>query len=428
MAEQAGFGVVADKMQTIIKVIGVGGGGCNAVRSMYNEGLEGVTLAVCNTDSQALSESPVPVKLMLGEGLGAGGFPEVGRSEAEKNLSDIASLLDDGTKMVFVTASLGGGTGTGAAPVVAKVAKDRGILTVGVVTIPFFFEKRLKIIKALKGLEELRKNVDALLIINNERLCDVYADSDMSLREAFKRADNILKDAVKGIAELVTSHSDGNINLDFRDVESTIRNGGGAIMSIGRASGKHRVEKAIVDALDSPLLYGNDVGKAQRILFNIYASDEHPIIVREMKEIDDFFSHLDSDIEVIWGTSTDDTLGEDAKVTILATGTEMQSYCIAPAGQQADDSGYYERQISKVYRTFAEAVEPPTEAAAPEASPAETVLPEAAPAEAAPEEGDPAEGPADKPADEPRPVLRSSGNSLKEKFMQWVNEIMNDDE
>ena len=241
-------------MQGIIKVIGVGGGGCNAVRNMYEEGIEGVTLAVCNTDSQSLSRSPVPVKLMLGtSGLGAGANPELGQREAETNISDIEKLLSDGsTKMVFVTAGMGGGTGTGAAPVVAGVAKQLGLLTVGVVTIPFYFEKKRKIIKALKGVEKMRKNVDALLIVNNERLCDVYADSDLSVKEAFQRADNILMDAVKGIAELITMPSDGGIKSDFRDVETTMKNGGGAIMAMGRASGEHRVEKAIMNALDSP--------------------------------------------------------------------------------------------------------------------------------------------------------------------------------
>ena len=188
---------VEDKMQGIIKVIGVGGG-CNAVRNMYNEGVEGVSYAVLNTDSQSLSRSPVPVKLMLGaSGLGAGADPDKGKKEAETNISDIERLLNDGTKMVFVTAGMGGGTGTGAAPVVAAVARKMGLLTVSVVTIPFYFEKKRKIIKALKGVDELRKNVDTLLIVNNERLCDVYADSDLSVKEAFQRADNILMDAVK---------------------------------------------------------------------------------------------------------------------------------------------------------------------------------------------------------------------------------------
>ena len=346
------FPVVKNQMDGIIKVIGVGGGGCNAVRNMYDEGVEGVTYAVCNTDSQSLAKSPVPVKVMLGEtGLGAGANPELGRKEAESNVEDIKKLLSDGTKMVFVTAGMGGGTGTGAAPVIAGVAKGLGILTVGVVTIPFYFEKKRKIVKALKGVDELRKNVDALLIINNERLCDVYADSDITVKEAFQRADNILKDAVKGISELITVHSDGSINLDFRDVETTMRNGGGAIMAMGRASGEHRVERAILDALDSPLLYGNDIGKAKRILFNIYSSEEAPIFVREMQEIDDFFDQLDPNIDVIWGTSTDDTLGIDAKVTILATGLEddLRKERKEERGYSSGDN-YYEELIPKLYK------------------------------------------------------------------------------
>ena len=345
------FGPVENKMQGIIKVIGVGGGGCNAVRNMYNEGVDGVSYAVCNTDSQSLSRSPVPVKILLGEsGLGAGGNPVLGRSEAETNVQDIERLLSDGTKMVFVTAGMGGGTGTGAAPVVASVAKEMGMLTVGVVTIPFYFEKKRKIIKALKGVEELRKNVDALLIVNNERLCDVYADTEISVKDAFRRADNILMDAVKGIAELITLPSDGGIKSDFRDVEATMKNGGGAIMAMGRASGERRVEKAIVNALDSPLLYGNDIGRAKRILFNIYSSDEHPIFVQEMLQIDDFFDQLDPDIDVIWGTATDDSLGEDAKVTILATGLEddLRKEVEQDAHQGEDD--FYEDLIPKLYK------------------------------------------------------------------------------
>ena len=349
--ELINFGPVEDKMQGIIKVIGVGGGGCNAVRNMWNDQIQGVTYAVCNTDSQSLSRSPVPVKIMLGEsGLGAGANPELGKQEAEANISDIEKLLSDGTKMVFVTAGMGGGTGTGAAPVVAGVAKKRGLLTVGVVTIPFYFEKKRKIIKALKGVDELRKNVDALLIVNNERLCDVYADSDLSVKDAFQRADNILMDAVKGISELITMPSDGGIKSDFRDVETTMKNGGGAIMAMGRASGQHRVEKAILDALDSPLLYGNDIGKAKRILFNIYASDEHPIFVRELQEIDDFFDQLDPNIDVIWGTATDDSLGEDAKVTILATGLEDELRSGVQQDVHRNEDDFYEDLIPLLYK------------------------------------------------------------------------------
>ena len=344
------FPEVRDQMQGIIKVVGVGGGGCNAVNNMYKEGVDGVTYAVCNTDSQSLSRSPVPVKIQLGEGLGAGGDPEKGKNEAVNTIDTIQKLLADGTKMAFVTAGMGGGTGTGAAPVVAGVAKDMGILTVGVVTIPFSFEKKRKIVKALKGVKEMRKNVDALLIVNNERLCDVYSDAEIPLKEAFLRADNILMDAVKGISELITLPSDGGIKSDFRDVETTMKNGGGAIMAMGRASGEHRVASAIINALDSPLLYGNDIGKAKRILFNIYASDEHPIFVKELQEIDDFFDQLDPNIDVIWGTATDDTLGGDAKVTILATGMEDSLKEEVKTDVYRNDDEYFESLIPLLYK------------------------------------------------------------------------------
>ena len=349
------FVVVEDLSQSIIKVVGVGGGGCNAVRNMYNEHVTGVSLVACNTDSKSLAPSPVPVKLMLGEGLGAGGKPEKGRSEAEMNIDDIRKLFDDGTKMVFVTASMGGGTGTGSSPVVARVAKELGLLTIGVVTIPFYFEKKAKIIKALRGVDELRKNVDAMLIINNERLCDVYADTPVSVKEAFARADSILKDAVMGISELITVYSDGGIMLDFRDVETTMRNGGGAIMATGRASGDKRVERAIKNALESPLIYGSDISHAKRILFNIYSSDEMPVMVPEMQEIDDFFDSLNPEIEVIWGLSTDNGLGEEVKVIILATGME-ENYEV---DDELKDDDYYESLITKLYKPITKPLEGP---------------------------------------------------------------------
>jgi cell division protein FtsZ len=292
---------------------------------------------------------------MLGEGLGAGGKPEKGRSEAEMNIDDIRKLFDDGTKMVFVTASMGGGTGTGSSPVVARVAKELGLLTIGVVTIPFYFEKKAKIIKALRGVDELRKNVDAMLIINNERLCDVYADTPVSVKEAFARADSILKDAVMGISELITVYSDGGIMLDFRDVETTMRNGGGAIMATGRASGDKRVERAIKNALESPLIYGSDISHAKRILFNIYSSDEVPVMVPEMQEIDDFFDSLNPEIEVIWGLSTDNGLGEDVKVIILATGME-ENYEV---DDELKDDDYYESLIPKLYKPIEKPLEEP---------------------------------------------------------------------
>ena len=403
------FPEVKDQMQGSIKVVGIGGGGCNAVRNMYNEGVEGVTYAVCNTDSQSLSRSPVPVKIQLGAGLGAGGEPEVGKQEAESNLDGIKSLLSDGTKMVFITAGMGGGTGTGAAPVVAGVAKDMGILTVGVVTIPFAFEKKRKIIKALKGVDELRKNVDALLIVNNERLCDVYSDSDISMKEAFVRADNILMDAVKGISELITLPSDGGIKSDFRDVETTMRNGGGAIMAMGRAGGDHRVEKAILNALDSPLLYGNDIGRAKRILFNIYASDEHPIFVRELQEIDDFFDQLDPNIDVIWGTATDDSLGEDAKVTILATGMEDHLEAEVKADVHSNEDDYYEDLIPKLYKPLKKV---PTMGTVIKQQEIEF-------------EVEPAPEPEPTPAPEPEPEPEKEEPTILEKWKRWLNNLMN---
>ena len=417
-------------MQGIIKVIGVGGGGCNAVRNMYNDQIQGVTYAVCNTDSQSLSRSPVPVKIMLGQsGLGAGANPELGKKEAEANIADIETLLSDGTKMVFVTAGMGGGTGTGAAPVVASVAKKMGMLTVGVVTIPFYFEKKRKIIKALKGVDELRKNVDALLIVNNERLCDVYADSELSVKEAFQRADNILMDAVKGISELITMPSDGGIKSDFRDVETTMKNGGGAIMAMGRASGEHRVERAILDALDSPLLYGNDIGKAKRILFNIYSSDTHPIFVRELQEIDDFFDQLDPNIDVIWGTATDDTLGEDAKVTILATGLENELRSEQHQDIHRNEDDYYEDLIPQLYKparveTMGKMIGKEQEldfkveqAQEPEPAAPEPVVEQPAVTEPEPE---PKEEPKEEPMEEPKQ------QTIVEKWKGWLNSLMKD--
>ena len=435
------FGHVEDKMQGIIKVVGVGGGGCNAVNNMYKEGVEGVTYAVCNTDSQSLSRSDVPVKIQLGEGLGAGGDPERGRNEAENTLDSIKKLLSDDTKMVFVTAGMGGGTGTGAAPVVAGVAKSMGLLTIGVVTIPFYFEKNRKIIKALKGVEEMRKNVDALLIVNNERLCDVYSDAEIPLKEAFLRADNILMDAVKGISELITLPSDGGIKSDFRDVETTMRNGGGAIMAMGRASGEHRVEKAIMNALDSPLLYSNDIGKAKRILFNIYASDEYPIFVRELQEIDDFFDQLDPNIEVIWGTATDDSLGEDAKVTILATGMEDRLKKEVQMDVHTNEDAYYEDIIKGLYKpvvrtphTMANVItqteldfkvepakepEPAVVAPAPEPEPQPEPQPEPEPDTQTEPEPEPL--PESEPSSEPEPA---SDQKVLDKWRTWLNGFM----
>ena len=426
------FGQTEDTTKNIIKVIGVGGGGCNAVKNMYSEGIVNVSFAVCNTDSQSLSKSPVPVKIMLGKsGLGAGANPEVGRSEAQNTQEDIKRLLDDGTKMAFVTAGMGGGTGTGAAPVIAGIAKSMGILTVGIITIPFYFEKRKKIVKALQGVEEMRKNVDALLIVNNERLCDVYADSEITVKDAFKLADKVLSDATKSISELITV--EGTINLDFRDIETTIKSGGGAIMAMGRASGEGRVQNAILNALDSPLLYGSDISNAQRILFNIYTSSKHPIFVREMREIDAFFDELNPDIKVIWGLSDDDSLDEDAKVTILATGLnneladEIQDNPVTTTKDEDD----YQRIIDKLYHPIRDDFQSREK----EDSPKEDILTESSNTESTdiPDDEQPPLIP-DAPTEEspvveeepPKPVIQQKPPTLAKRIRDRLKKIAED--
>jgi cell division protein FtsZ len=306
---------------SIIKVIGVGGGGGNAVTHMYREGIRDVTFALCNTDSQALIKSEVPIKVQLGktitEGLGAGNKPQIAKAAAEESLKDIQKLLSDGTKMVFVTAGMGGGTGTGAAPIVAKAAKDMGILTIGIVTIPFLFEGRPKIIQALEGVEEIRRNVDALLVINNENLIQMYGEMEMI--EAFRKADTTLSTAAKSIAEIITIP--GHINLDFADVNTTLKDGGVAIMSSGFGEGDKRITLALEDALNSPLLNNNDIIRAKKILFNIYFSSSNPLKVSEMNEVNDFMTRFDNNnINVIWGVAPDENLEGGVKVTVLATG------------------------------------------------------------------------------------------------------------
>lgn len=305
----------------IIKVIGVGGGGGNAVKNMYRTGIRDVSFVLCNTDNQALAKSEIPVKLQIGrnttKGLGAGNDPEVARQAAEENIEDIRAQFTDGTEMAFITAGMGGGTGTGAAPVVAREAKNAGVLTIGVVTIPFKFELRPKIVQALKGVDAISKHVDALLVINNERIFDIY--QNCNVHDAFHRVDDTLTIAVKSISEIITA--EGIINLDFRDVSKVLRDGGVAIMSYGLGKGERRLAEAIENALHSPLLNDNDIYNSKKILFNIYGSTKHPLMVEEMEEISRFTDKFVSkDIEVIWGLATDDNLDEEVKITILATG------------------------------------------------------------------------------------------------------------
>ena len=309
---------------SIIKVIGVGGGGGNAVNYMYNTGMHDVNFVVCNTDSKALADSPVPIRLKLGsEGLGAGNRPERAREAAMESIDQIHQMLDDGTKMVFITAGMGGGTGTGAAPVIAHEAKKRGILTVGIVTIPFRFEGNKKIDQALDGVEAIWKEVDALLVINNERLREIYPD--LTIRSAFEKADNTLAVAARSIAEIITMH--GIINLDFQDVGTVLREGGVAIMSTGYGEGENRITKAINDALHSPLLNSTDISNSKKILVAISFSDNvedegssAELMMEEMNEVHAFMSTFREDVETKFGLSVDPTLGSKVKITILATG------------------------------------------------------------------------------------------------------------
>ncbi|AUI54041.1 MULTISPECIES: cell division protein FtsZ [Prevotella] len=313
-----GDGDVAD---SIIKVIGVGGGGGNAVNHMYREGIHDVTFVLCNTDAQALNDSPVPVHLQLGdEGLGAGNRPERARQAAEDTSEDIKNMLNDGTKMAFITAGMGGGTGTGAAPVIARISKELGILTVGIVTIPFRFEGAKKIDQALDGVEEMAKHVDALLVINNERLREIYPE--LSLLNGFRKADDTLSVAAKSIAEIITVH--GIMNLDFNDVKTVLKDGGVAIMSTGYGEGEGRVKQAIEDALNSPLLNDNDVYKSKKILlsinFNSDDKDNPGLTMEEMGDVTEFMNHFSADFELKWGLAIDPELDKKVKVTILATG------------------------------------------------------------------------------------------------------------
>ena len=314
-----------EKEHSIIKVIGVGGVGGNAVNHMYREGIHDVSFVLCNTDNQALNDSPVPVHLQLGkEGLGAGNKPEKARQAAEESIDDIKNMLDDGTRMTFITAGMGGGTGTGAAPVIARVSKEMGILTVGIVTIPFRFEGDRKIDQALDGVEEMSKHVDALLVINNERLREIYPN--LTVLDAFGKADDTLSVAAKSIAEIITVH--GLINLDFNDVKTVLKDGGVAIMSTGYGEGEGRVKKAIDDALNSPLLNDNDVFNSKKILLSIsfcgQKDGKDSLMMEEMNDVNDFMAKF-GDFEIKWGLATDPELGKKVKVTILATGFGIEN-------------------------------------------------------------------------------------------------------
>jgi cell division protein FtsZ len=305
---------------SIIKVIGVGGGGSNAVNHMYNMGIKGVDFVVCNTDCQSLDISPVPLKIQLGPGLtegrGAGSIPEIGKNAAIENIEEITEILSKNTKMVFVTAGMGGGTGTGAAPVIAKIAKEMGILTVGIVTVPFNFEGRKRRQQAENGLEEMRRNVDTLLVINNERLREMYGN--LTLGNAFAQADDVLTTAAKGIAEVISVT--GAINVDFNDVNTVMKDSGVAIMGSAVADGENRAIEAVQRALTSPLLNDNDISGAKYVLLNITYGDKE-VLMDEIADITDYIQdEAGSTADVIWGHAYDETLGEGICVTLIATG------------------------------------------------------------------------------------------------------------
>jgi cell division protein FtsZ len=319
------FDLPRDK-SSIIKVVGVGGGGGNALNHMYQQGITDVDFVICNTDHQALLNSPIPLKIQLGEtltqGRGAGNKPEQGRQAAIESLDKISEVLSHNTKMVFITAGMGGGTGTGAAPVIAAEARDLGILTVGIVTLPFRFEGKRRMSQAIEGLNQMKEHVDALLVINNEKLREIHGD--LPLSQAFGRADDVLTKAAKGIAEIITVH--GSVNVDFADVQTVMANSGVALMGSAQASGENRALTAIEEALTSPLLNNNDIHGAKNILLNIASGPDDEVRMDEIGQITDYVQQAAGlNADMIWGNTLDKNLGDRICVTIIATGFGSES-------------------------------------------------------------------------------------------------------
>ena len=348
------------KDDVIIKVMGVGGGGCNAVNYLYSQGVKDVSFLVCNTDKQALGRTSIPAKLQLGPGLGAGGKPEVAQGYAEQNKDRIREALNDGTKMLFLTAGMGGGTGTGASSVVAEVAKEMDILTVGIVTIPFAFEGAKKIKKAMTGVAQLAENVDAILVINNEKLREIYPD--FTFLNAFSKSNDVVANAARAIAEIITVT--GIINTDFTDVYNTLSSGNVAILSVGTAGGEDRINASIHEALTSPLV-NSDVKGAKRVLLQLYCSSEHPIIMQE------FVCEMGNDVEVQWGVSLDESLGENVRVTLIATGFEVSDI---PGLDDAVGKKTVDEAIDSFYKDAASHPASATEEAEKTPKPAPNVL------------------------------------------------------
>lgn len=337
---------IVDKSEKIIKVIGVGGGGGNAVHHMWEEGVRNVTFLVVNTDSQVLTANMVPNKIQLGDGLGTGGDPVLGREIAEKSMDEIQAMFDEDTKMVFITAGMGGGTGTGAAPVIARVAKERGILTVGVVTLPFLMEGKKRIEKALKGMNDLMQCVDSLIVINNERLLEDTQYAGLDWEDGMKKADEVLTIATKTIAEIITVR--GMVNRDFKDVSTVMKDSGAAVVSVAKASGEKRIFKAMSDALNSPLIANVDRQKIKRLLYIVYSGTKSPAKMSELREINEFMEELDDNIEVLWGHYLDDSLEDEIKVSVIATGFDSEE-----KAEQAktNENEHYKALREKYYQT-----------------------------------------------------------------------------
>lgn len=343
---------IEDKSERIIKVIGVGGGGGNAVQHMWEESVKNVSFVVVNTDSQALVPNKVPNKIQLGDGLGAGGDPEIGRKKAEESLDDVKAMLEGGTKMVFITAGMGGGTGTGAAPVIARAAKEMGILTVGVVTLPFLMEGRKRIDIALKGLEAMKKNVDSLIVINNEKLLEDERYVQMDWEEGMQKADEVLTIATKTIAEIITVR--GKVNRDFNDVNTVMKDGGAAIVSIAKASGEKRILKAMSEAVNSPLIANMNKQKTKKLLYIVYSGKKSPAKMAELREINEFMESFDENIEVLWGHYQDDTLEDEIKVAIVATGFDQAETLENKNDAQSDERMRLQHLHDKYYANVVE--------------------------------------------------------------------------
>ncbi len=356
--------------EKIIKAIGVGGGGGNAVSNMYAEGINDVSFVLCNTDNQALRKSEVPNKLLLGKnttkGLGAGNVPEKGEAAAVESEEEIRMMLSDGTRMAFITAGMGGGTGTGAAPVIARISKDMEILTVGIVTIPYLFEGRPKLVKALKGVQRMAENVDSLVVVNNQALLGF---EKLSVPQANRKADETLTIAARSIAEIITTNLEQNV--DFADVDTTMRNSGVALVSVGIGEGEGRLREAIKQALDNTLANDKDkIYNAQRVALVIYYSHENELQVPEMADLEEFMDRFKTEYEIKWGHGYDDSLGDKIKITILATGFGLEDILsgearkimteddILKAAEKEREREAEDNLIERYYGTFQNAVKP----------------------------------------------------------------------